>query len=406
MTITQEQFDALKKFAIDEKLSTPLVNYDTAPIVFDYSLLADMYEGEYIKHTAHLSQLIMEQLKKDHFVTFTMQDYQADSNQFDVSGITITPNEKQLEMIKRDNFGVVILGYHCLKFLNKEQYQFNYSVKKAKNDYDMFASEWKRLAPIFELHRNYNEFKKEAQEYGVADLLSAWDEPVPPPHKPENTDSRIKLIGEVYPAYFSKIASEGCEISYADYDEAIQKLMVHKMQFKLEEQQLADLKADNFAIIFDKNGFTYIANKQQTFLKQQTVEENKRYLEFRKAYSKARDRIALEKYIDQCKLQHDGLAALPFPYYVAVKVNMFLLTPNSNGTGTRKNTVQHIVVEEAFSKGRLKRNSNEFLCGGNSHYGLSSRKNDGLANDSTRYGSVPYEVTCDRCLKLAHRLLK
>lgn len=405
MNISQEQFEAVKNFAIKANIATVITSLNTPVSTFDSSLISKLNDGEYIKHDLNLHPLLMEKLSTERFITFTMADYRAEENVFYTHGEKLYPSEEQLEIIKRDNFGALKEGYRCLKFLTKEQYDTNFSIKKAQNDYDHFVAEWKRLLPMYETYIGYEDFKQLAQKYGVADLISAWDTPVFPPIKPQNTKSRLKFSGEVYPTYFSEIATKGCEVSYADYDEQLEKLVIHGNKFSLTEQQLADLKADNFALVFDENGYTFISNKAQTALMVEAVEENKRYREFSKAYDQTQTRINIEKYGDECKLQHDVLAALPFPYYVAIKVNIRLLQPTGNLTGARKNTVDHIVVEEAFSKGRLKRKENEFLCGGNSSYGLTSRKNDGHTIH-TRHGELPYKVTCDRCLEIAHRLLK
>lgn len=404
MNVSKEQFEVIKNFAIEANISTTITTLNEPIAPFDYSLLSKMYEGEYIKHSANIHPLFIKKIQEDRYITFTMEQYSKETNSFHSYGEDFYPNEGQLEIIQRDNFGALSAGYNCLKFLNKEQYQFNHSVKKAQNDYDQFISEWKRLSPMFEVYANFQKIKQQAQEYECGELIEKWDTPIFPPNKPENTKSRISTYGAISPFYMQNI-SKGSQVTYADIDQETGLLTVYGQNFKLSDEQVAELKSDNFALIFDQNGFPYISNKHQAQLMQQYVEENKYYLEFSKAYSDVKYKIMLEKYGDICKLQHDELAKLPFPYYVAIKVNMRLLTPNSRLTGERSNTVQHIVVEEAFSRGRLKRDAQEFLCGGDSHLGLTSREQDGGYN-ITRHGIMPYEVTCNRCLEIAKRIIK
>lgn len=53
---------------------------------------------------------------------------------------------------------------------------------------------------------------------------------------------------------------------------------------------------------------------------------------------------------------------IPFKFVVDIKPVLSGLLENSNGAGANKTTVEHIILQEIFCDGRLKREFNQFLC--------------------------------------------
>lgn len=95
----------------------------------------------------------------------------------------------------------------------------------------------------------------------------------------------------------------------------------------------------------------------------------------------------------------------PFKYDVGEKEVLSGLSENSWGDGRRKNTVIHLLLEEDWTDGRLRRKKGDFLCtscsgsNGNSWSGqnLQIRHHDG---ENQQY--MP-KVSCKQCLKMMER---
>lgn len=96
----------------------------------------------------------------------------------------------------------------------------------------------------------------------------------------------------------------------------------------------------------------------------------------------------------------DNPGLLPFAWKTNIKQVISGLTENSNGNGSNKRTVMHIVLDEDFKKGRLKRHKDDYLC--------SDKKtsNWSAPNSSLTRDSFKEAVTCKACLSIANRLVE
>ena len=93
--------------------------------------------------------------------------------------------------------------------------------------------------------------------------------------------------------------------------------------------------------------------------------------------------------------QHTYLESLPFNWYTDVKQVLSGFSVNSNGCGMKKNTVEHIRLNDDFKKGRFSRKKHDYLC--------SPKK---VANWSDQEQYDKSEVTCKACLIRAKALIK
>ena len=93
--------------------------------------------------------------------------------------------------------------------------------------------------------------------------------------------------------------------------------------------------------------------------------------------------------------QHADLENLPFEWYTDVKQVLSGLSERGNGSGMKRNSVEHILLLEDFKKGRLSRKKHDYLC--------SPKK---VSNWSIRDRYEKSEVTCKACLSRAETLIK
>lgn len=244
-----------------------------------------------------------------------------------------------------------------------------------------------------------------SKELGVSHLLEKWQQP---PVKPNplilSENNKLNMTGFVTNTYFTKIAL-GCEITLENWNDDIGRIIIYSHEFKPTDTQLAALKKDNFAYIFDVRGFTYIYSKSEFDKSEEYKQDVIKYREFENNINETQ-RLIKNK-IDYLNAvdQHKELVLLPFSYYVAIKVNVRMLTGNNWGNGAKKNTVTHLVLDEEYN-GRIKRKQNTFLCGaGRSSYGQPRKEDDSLTLTSN-IGTVKAKVSCAKCLELAYRILK
>lgn len=85
---------------------------------------------------------------------------------------------------------------------------------------------------------------------------------------------------------------------------------------------------------------------------------------------------------------------LPFKHSTRIKIVLSGLSANSNGCGSKKNTVFHLFVKEAFQDGRVKREADTYLCSPNDS-GKFSTLDDYEHNDKI--------ITCKKCLSIMER---
>ena len=98
-------------------------------------------------------------------------------------------------------------------------------------------------------------------------------------------------------------------------------------------------------------------------------------------YKKQREQIQREMDLEADRLRHkrrdkalDFHSSIKFPakYHIGIKENLSGLSANSFGDGHKKNTVYHLILNEAFKEGRVERKPGEFLCSqSNSKYGAN-----------------------------------
>jgi len=85
---------------------------------------------------------------------------------------------------------------------------------------------------------------------------------------------------------------------------------------------------------------------------------------------------------------------IPFECTTGIKLRLSGLTRGSAGTGRARDTVNHLLVKESFSEGRLSRDAGTFLCdpNGTPRFPVGEGEHD-----------EPREVTCRACLDLMDR---
>lgn len=89
---------------------------------------------------------------------------------------------------------------------------------------------------------------------------------------------------------------------------------------------------------------------------------------------------------------------IPFQFSIQIKEVLSGLGVNSNCTGTKRNSVTHIYLHENIEFGRVKRQSNDFLCSNSkARYGGNWSGTLELGSDK---GNI---VTCKQCLKLMEK---
>lgn len=90
----------------------------------------------------------------------------------------------------------------------------------------------------------------------------------------------------------------------------------------------------------------------------------------------------------------NGKYRIPFEYTTGIKLRLSGLARGSAGSGRARDTVNHLLVKESFSEGRLSRDADTFLCdpNGTPRFPVGEGEHD-----------EPREVTCIACLDLMHR---
>ena len=104
--------------------------------------------------------------------------------------------------------------------------------------------------------------------------------------------------------------------------------------------------------------------------------------------------------------QKNIFSVLPFTWYTGIKTVLSGLTEKSWGDGEQANTVNHLVVAEDYSNGRLKRKAHSFLCtAGGFGSAEDSKKEYSLKIAGYIVDTVPHKITCKTCLTRIERLL-
>ena len=107
--------------------------------------------------------------------------------------------------------------------------------------------------------------------------------------------------------------------------------------------------------------------------------------------------------IERAKAFHDSLH-FPVKYHVGIKEVLSGLSANSAGNGYKQNTVIHLILEQDFQIGRMKRKAGDFLCTQpKSRYGA-----DWSGTKNSPHSGLPPEpeVTCRKCLNLLSKYFR
>lgn len=407
MSISIEKFQAIKDLIQKFQLNSFLSEMDAPLPYFDasYAVSKNLPKGQAIGYKNYVPYSFIDKAMAENRICFDLSAYDEADNSLNIHGQKLYPNEEQLAAIKKDNFGAVKMGAFDVFFFTKEEHDLLTHFEKNRDLQDRFNLEVTRLKPMLEVYEEFDEIKRQANQYGVADHLNQWDAPVFPPNPINDLKTPISLDGHVSQSYLANTAKRW-EISYSNVIENSKVVAVDGVKFKLNDEQLAQLKADDYAYIFAVMDVLYITNKQQKLAYEHYDNAFNNYSEFRKAYNWTKQAIFEEKCADESKLQHDRLEKLPFSYFVTHKVNLRMLHGRGIGSGAKKNAVFHIMTDEDFSQGRFKRKKEQFLCGGYSSYNGETRSENAHEIDSKRLGTVPYKVTCEKCLEIAERFIK
>jgi len=118
------------------------------------------------------------------------------------------------------------------------------------------------------------------------------------------------------------------------------------------------------------------------------------------------ERDARNRCRDEADAFNKGLR-LPIAWTVGIKDVLSGLADGSWGDGRNRASVNHVLLRQPLSVGRLRRNANDFLCSSNDR--LNGKRWAGqpeaaaFDGDGKRYQP---KVTCKRCVELALRLSK
>lgn len=101
-------------------------------------------------------------------------------------------------------------------------------------------------------------------------------------------------------------------------------------------------------------GFYYFIDEIE--LEQREQEEKERELKRKSSIEAEKARVESDKALYKAELKSFKEAYIfPFVYSTKIKIVLSGLSANSNGCGSKKNTVFHVFVEEDFEDGRIKR---------------------------------------------------
>jgi hypothetical protein len=89
---------------------------------------------------------------------------------------------------------------------------------------------------------------------------------------------------------------------------------------------------------------------------------------------------------------------LPVEWLVGIKDVLSGLSESSNGSGSKSNTVNHILLPEGISSGRIERKPGDFLCTPKS--GSNGKQWSNQPEEQQSLNNKP-EVTCKSCLTIA-----
>lgn len=153
----------------------------------------------------------------------------------------------------------------------------------------------------------------------------------------------------------------------------------------------------------DAQGYVYAEPIDKT-LAREAAEAEFEKLRLRHAADAAQKMLHQQQQLREQALAQHASIQLPVRWDVRIKIVLAGLTANSNGSGRKANTVQHIHLLEDLDAGRLQRARGDFLC-------TSAKGNNGSytaplvppSSDMPEATRAPSAVTCTACLKAARR---
>ncbi|MDY0292855.1 MAG: hypothetical protein RBR02_11040 [Desulfuromonadaceae bacterium] len=82
---------------------------------------------------------------------------------------------------------------------------------------------------------------------------------------------------------------------------------------------------------------------------------------------------------------------LPFKFIADIKIALSGLSESSSGNGCKSNTVRHVVLQEDYVSGALKRKTNQYLCSQQKGLYFS-------LNTDIKIEDIQHVITCKECL--------
>lgn len=404
LNLTNENLTKINDFLNELKISSVLTQYKEVP-PFALCLNPTPKNGTLVDWCIPSTTFINSLSDKSNPI---QNPYLIDSSNINEAGFLIIESqdfrlsESQVEQIKKDNFGAIkFLGYTA-NLLSKAEYEYNLSAEKIRQEKELVLDQFHHHSNNYSLYELYKTTKAGLDERQFMSGLDDWASPAFKPIKPKHTGEMVRLVSSLQHSFQTLIAN-GVEVSSDNLDENSWLLKAIDHTFKLPISAGLELKQNGKAWLYESNGYTFICTPEQREANLAYLEHAKQFEAFNKALTESSELLTAEIQAENAIAQHEIFEMLPFDYYVAIKVNVRLLTQNSWGDGAKRNTVMHIVPTTELT-GRLKRKANEYLCGGSSSYGTPSEKHDAILNNSG-YGLHKPEITCKSCLDKAMKIL-
>ena len=409
MNLKHTNFTELLQFLNDLKITSILTQYNEVP---DSLLEANPMpvSGAFLDWCIPSTTFINSLTDKTNPIP---NPYFVDASHINESGLLVIKShnciqdfrltEYQISKIQSENFGAIRFHGYVASLLSKNEYEHNVAVQKIREEKDQFTDELRHQLKNLELYKKFKATKDGLKELLLVSNLDEVDHPTFEPIKPKTFGEMIRLVSTLQPN-FSVLFGNGIEVTSDQLGSGAWTVDAIGHRFKLPIAMGQALQADGSAWIFENNSYLHICTMEQHKANTAYKEQLEKFKAFEKMLNDDANFLADERQALVAIAQHEKLKNLPFSYYVAIKVNVRLLTANSWGDGAKRNTVIHIVPSEELT-GRLKRKANEYLCGGSSSYGTPSEKNDAILNNSGQGLHKP-EVTCKTCLEKAMRMVK
>lgn len=160
---------------------------------------------------------------------------------------------------------------------------------------------------------------------------------------------------------------------------------------KLENKNIIEtiFKNDDKLVFFLGSNYFHVTHKDKYDSYMNAVEELQRLYNEKGRLSK--EIYLLENAIEKYEFWQQY--KIPYKFVVDIKPVSSGLLEKSNGSGSNKATVRHIILKQNIDDGKLKRNTNEFLCSQPKGLHFYSEP---IASLKDEFQEV---VTCKQCLE-------